>query len=102
MVVENQVMVMEKQCFKLRFYFLHSAGAKISQLCQGFPRDKIIAGCSVFIAGHMTISGLIFSIFLTTYWTLKPVDQELKPVGTAGFKGLRKTLCAPCNFSLCL
>ena len=41
------------------------------------------------------ICGLIFShfnIFLTTYWTLKPVDQELKPVGTAGFKGLRKTL----------
>ena len=30
---------------------------------QGFPKDKIIAGCSVFIAGHMAISGLIFSIF---------------------------------------
>ena len=29
---------------------------------QGFPQDKIIAGCSVFIAGHMAISGLIFSI----------------------------------------
>ena len=31
---------------------------------QGLPQDKIIAGCSVFIAGHMTISGLIFRIFL--------------------------------------
>ena len=36
--------------------------------------------------------GLIFSlfdIFLTTYWSLKLVDQELKPVGTAGYKGLK-------------
>ena len=43
----------------------------------------------------MAISGLIFSyfnIFLTTYWPVKPVDHELKPVGTAGFKGLGKTL----------
>ena len=30
---------------------------------QGFPQEKIIAGRSVFIAGHMAISGLIFSIF---------------------------------------
>ena len=62
---------------------------------QGFPQDKIIAGRSVFIAGHMAMSGLIFSmylnIFLTTYWPLKLVDQELKPVDTAGFKGLGKT-----------
>ena len=28
-----------------------------------FPQDKIRAGCSVFIAGHMAMSGLIFSIF---------------------------------------
>ena len=34
-----------------------------SQTVQGFPQDKIIAGCCVFIAGHMAISGLIFSIF---------------------------------------
>ena len=33
------------------------------QLPQGFPQDKIIAGCSVFIAGHMAISGLIIAIF---------------------------------------
>ena len=32
-------------------------------LLEGFPQDKIIAGCCVFIAGHMAISGLIFSIF---------------------------------------
>ena len=31
---------------------------------QDFPQDKIIAGCSVFIAGHMAISSLLFSIFL--------------------------------------
>ena len=30
---------------------------------QGFPQDKIIAGCSVFIDSHMAMSGLIFSIF---------------------------------------
>ena len=30
---------------------------------QGFPQDKIIAGCSISIAGHMAISGLILSIF---------------------------------------
>ena len=62
---------------------------------QGFPPDKIIAGCCVFIAGDMTISGIIFSyfdIFLTAYWKLKPVHQELKPVGTASSKGLGKTL----------
>ena len=28
-----------------------------------FPQDKIIARCSVFIAGHVAMSGLIFSIF---------------------------------------
>ena len=33
-------------------------------ILQGFPQDKIIAGCSVFVASHMTISGMIF---LTTY-----------------------------------
>ena len=33
------------------------------QLIQGFPQDKIIAVYSVFIAGHMALSGLIFSIF---------------------------------------
>ena len=30
---------------------------------QGFPQDKIIAGCSVFIASHIAIAGLIFSEF---------------------------------------
>ena len=24
---------------------------------QGFPQDEVIAGCSVFITGHMAISG---------------------------------------------
>ena len=41
----------------------------------------------------MVISCLIFTIFsyiLTTYWILKLVDQELKLIGTAGFKGLGK------------
>ena len=30
---------------------------------QGFPQNKIKAGCYVFIAGHMAISGIIFFIF---------------------------------------
>ena len=25
-----------------------------------FPKDKIIAGCSVFIAGHIAMAGLLF------------------------------------------
>ena len=32
-------------------------------IIQGFPQDKIIAGCSVFIVGHIDMSGFIFSIF---------------------------------------
>ena len=41
--------------FKLSFFDL--------SFSQSFPQDKIIAGCSIFLAGHRTISGLIFSIF---------------------------------------
>ena len=29
---------------------------------QGFPQDKIKGGCSVFTAGYMSMSGLIFFI----------------------------------------
>ena len=32
----------------------------LSYVSQGFPQDKIIAGCSVFIAGHKAIFSLIY------------------------------------------
>ena len=52
-----------------------------------FPQDKIIAGCSVFIAGHMTISGLIFSIFLYIFNHLLAIKA-----GRSGIKILGETL----------
>ena len=45
-------------CKRWQYFFM-----RCSYSLQGFPQDKIIAGCSVLIAGHMAISGLIFVIF---------------------------------------
>ena len=41
----------------------HSQVNCLFQIAQGFPPEKNLAGRSVFIAGHIAISCLIFSIF---------------------------------------
>ena len=44
---------------------------------QGFPQDKIVAGCSVFIAGHMALSGLIFSTFQYIFDQLLDINVDI-------------------------
>ena len=75
---------------------------------QGFPQDKIIASRSVFIAGHIIV--ILISIFSISKYIfnhlpeldINLVNQELKLAGTAGYKGLGKTLDGGLIYRLCI